>query len=128
MKIDPILAVKNVPKSSTWYQSIFDWNSMHGGNEFEVLTNAQDEVMLCLHKWGEHNHPTMMDSEMKNGNGIILYFRVENINSIRDKLKRHAHLVETEIALSQNSGKKEFSLRDPDGYFIIIAEHHNYQG
>jgi len=128
MKIDPILAVKNVPKSSTWYQTIFDWSSIHGGDEFDVLTNAQDEVMLCLHKWGEHNHPTMMDSNIENGNGLILHFRVENITSIREKLRTLTHPVETEMALSPNSGKKEFSLKDPDGYFMIIAEYHNYKG
>ena len=36
--------------------------------------------------------------------------------------------VEDEIQLSPNSRRKEFSLRDPNGYYITIAEFHKYEG
>lgn len=36
--------------------------------------------------------------------------------------------VEEDIHLNPNSTKKEFSLRDPDGYYLTITEFHTYEG
>ena len=63
MKVDPIIAVKNVEESSAWYQAVFDCSSMHGGNNFDVLVAKDGAVFICLHKWGEHDHPTMKKSK-----------------------------------------------------------------
>lgn len=126
-KLDTIIAVKDVEASSAWYQCVFGCKSIHGGREFDVLTTDSDEVLICLHKWGEHDHPTMSNST-NSGNGLILYFRSENLEEVRQNVENLGHSVESEISLSTNSQKKEFSLRDPDGYFIIIAEKHNYNG
>lgn len=128
MKIDPIIAVNDVALSSEWYQSIFGWRSKHGGEEFDVLIAESDEIVLCLHKWGEHDHPTMMNSEVKPGNGIILYFRMDNIDEIRLKLKSIKYSVEREIDLNENSHKREFSFRDPDGYYLTLSDYHDYEG
>ena len=89
MKVDPIIAVKDVEASSKWYQSVFGLRSMHGGNEFDILVDKKDEVLLCLHKWGEHDHPTMQTSNMTTGNGLILYFRTENLEQIREKFQEY---------------------------------------
>ena len=35
---------------------------------------------------------------------------------------------EDDIHLNPNSTKKEFSLRDPDGYYLTITEFHKYEG
>lgn len=126
MKVDPIIAVKDVEKSSTWYQNVFECISNHGGSEFEILTNKEGEVQLCLHKWNTHDHPTMQLPSNSPGNGFILYFRVDDLHNIWKNVTRINHPVENEIALNPNSRKEEFSIRDPDGYFIIVSEFHNY--
>lgn len=126
MKIEPILAVKNVKESSVWYQSVFNWRSRHGGEEFDVLVDEDDVVMLCLHKWGAHDHPTMSDSSETSGNGLILYFRLKEIESLFAKLQAMNYPLESDLTVSPNSGVKEFSLRDPNGYFITIADFHTY--
>lgn len=128
MRVDPIIAVKDVELTSLWYQSIFGWKSKHGGTEFDVLIGNDDEIMLCLHKWGEHDHPTMMNDNILPGNGLILYFRVEKIDNIRQKLSEMEYLVVNEIHISKNSMKREFSLRDPNGYYLTIAEFHLFEG
>jgi len=128
MKVDPIIAVKNVEESSKWYQSIFDCRSTHGGNEFDILVSKNNDVLLCLHKWGEHDHPTMKSADNGFGNGLILYFRTENMEQIRENLRKIDYAIEEEIQWSPNSRKKEFSLRDPDGYYITVAEFHKYEG
>lgn len=81
IRIDPIIAVKDVEASSKWYQQVFGFRRAHGENEeFAVLVSENDEILLCLHKWGAHEHPTMTNPNIASGNGLILYFRTENIN------------------------------------------------
>lgn len=126
--IDPIIAAKDVEASSKWYQTVFDCRSMHGGNEFDILVSENDEILICLHKWGEHEHPTMINPNITAGNGLILYFRSENIDEIRQNVDKIGGSIEEDIHLNPNSMKKEFSLRDPDGYYLTITEFHKYEG
>jgi len=121
MKIDPIIAVKNVEESSKWYQG-----SKHGGDEFDVLVTQEDEIFICLHKWGAHEHPTMKNPNISPGNGLILYFRTENMEEIRQNLKEIGHAIEEEIQLNPNSRKREFSMIDPNGYYLTISEFHKF--
>jgi len=127
-KLDPIIAVISVESSSKWYQSVFGCRSLHGGKVFDILVSENDEILLCLHKWGEHLHPTMTNSAVTPGNGLILYFRTENMNIIRQNLEEIGGVVEEDIHLNPNSLRKEFSFRDPDGYYLTITEFHKYEG
>lgn len=125
-KLDPIIAVKDVDASAKWYEKIFGFKRTHGGNDFAVLVTENDEIILCLHKWGEHQHPTLTDQNKTIGNGLLLYFRTDNLEVIRKKVAEQGCLIEQEIHLNQNSLQKEFSLRDLDGYFLTITEYHEY--
>ncbi|WP_346239341.1 VOC family protein [Niabella insulamsoli] len=127
-KIDPIIAVKDVNQSSIWYQRIFGCQRTHGGDEFSVLVDSGGEVLICLHKWGEHDHPTMKSLDGASGNGLILYYKTDSLDEIRHKLRDMNYPVEKEIAVNSNSTKREFSLRDPDGYYLIVTEYHKYEG
>lgn len=127
-KLDPIVAVKDVEASSKWYQAIFGCMSMHGGKEFDILVFENNEVLLCLHKWGAHGHPTMTDPDITPGNGLILYLRTENMNEIRQNAEKAGALIEEDVHLNPNSRNMEFSLRDPDGYYLTITEFHLYEG
>src|SRR5688572_18621900 len=129
MKIDPIIAVKDVEASSNWYQQVFECRRIHGGNEaFAVLVSENDEVLLCLHKWEAHNHPTMTNPGIAPGNGLILYFRTDSMSATRKNVEKIGVIVEEDIHLNPNSLKMEFSIRDPDGYFLTITEFHKYEG
>jgi len=128
MKPDPILGVKDVLETSSWYQTIFDCKSMHGGDEFEVLVTKENDIFICLHKWGAHEHPTMKDPNITPGNGLILYFRIANMEVVRQNLKNMDYPVEEEIQLNPNSGKREFSVIDPNGYYLTISEFHKFRG
>ena len=128
MNIDPIIAVKDVEASSIWYQKIFGFKRTHGGNDFAVLKSEDDEIVLCLHKWGEHSHPTMTNPNITPGNGLIFYFRTKNMNTIWQNVGKIDCIVEQDIHLNPNSLKKEFSIRDLDGYYLTITEFHKYEG
>ncbi len=128
-KIDPIIAVKDVNASARWYQSVFGCRRTHGGDDFAVLEDNLGEILLCLHRWGEHGHPTMHNSNVTPGNGLILYYKTENIYGIRQNVDKLAsYPLEEDIHVNPNSLRKEFSLRDPDGYYITITEYHEYEG
>ncbi|MEO6914832.1 MAG: VOC family protein [Chitinophagaceae bacterium] len=126
--IDPIIAVKDVELSSKWYQQVFGFIQSHGGQSFSVLSSTKDDIVLCLHKWGDHDHPSMSNPDITPGNGLILYFRTENMNGIRENVEGMGASVQEEIHLNPNSLKNEFSLRDPDGYYLTITEFHRYDG
>ena len=129
VKLDPIIAVKNVEASAKWYQQVFGFKRAHGESDrFAVLVSEQEEVMLCLHSWGDHDHPTMTNPAIAPGNGLILYFRTSDINVIRQNIEKMNAQMEEEEHINPNSLKKEFSLRDLDGYYLTITEYHEYDG
>ncbi len=125
-RLDPIIAVKNVEASAEWYCKIFGFNNAHGGNHFAVLTNEDNEIMLCLHAWEMDNHPTMQNQNITAGNGLLLYFRTHDWKDVTKNLEKIGWKIEEEIHLNTNSLKQEFSFRDPDGYFITVTEFHTY--
>ncbi len=70
----------------------------------------------------------MTNKNITPGNGLILYFRTNNINSIRQKVELMGIAVEEDIHLNPNSHKSEFSVKDIDGYYLTISEYHEYEG
>ena len=127
-RLDPIIAVKDVEASSKWYQKIFGFKSNHGGDHFSVLVSDDNEIILCLHKWNEHNHPTMTNPNITVGNGLLLYFRTENMDMIYQNAIKAGCVIEEEVHLNPNSLRQEFSFRDLDGYFLTVTEFHKYEG
>ena len=127
-RLDPMIAVKDVEASAAWYKEIFNFKNDHGGKHFSVLVSDDNEIVLCLHKWEEHNHPTMKDPEIRPGNGLLLYFRTDAMNIIYQNALKAGCAIEEEIHLNKNSLRKEFSFRDPDGYFLTVTEFHKYEG
>jgi hypothetical protein len=125
IKTDPIIAATDVEASSKWYQTLFGCKC-HGADKFKTLTDEYGSVLLCLHKWGEDQHPTMMDASITPGNGLILYFRTGNLEKIRENAENLGARIEEDIHLNPNSGKEEFSIRDLDGYYLTITRYHDY--
>jgi predicted enzyme related to lactoylglutathione lyase len=121
-RLETIIAVKDVAKSSKWYQDLLNLKSNHGGDSFEMLANENETVILCLHKWDEHDHPTMKDPSIEVGNGLILYFRVSDLNEVWERATKLSLDYEQEPHLNENSGQQQFSLRDLDGYYLMISE------
>ena len=127
-KLDPIIAVKNVEASAQWYQEIFLFRKVHGGDNFSVLVSEDNNIVLCLHKWEEHNHPTLNNPGIPAGNGLLLYFRTDNLNEIYQNAIKAGCVIEEDVHVNPNSLKQEFSFRDPDGYFLTVTEFHEYNG
>lgn len=129
VKLDPVIAVKDVDASAKWYEQIFGFkNSSPEGHGFAVLKSETNEIVLCLHKWEMDNHPTMKNSSITPGNGLILYFRTKNMDTIYQSVIKAGCVLEEDIHLNPKPMKKEFSFCDPDGYFLTVTEFHVYEG
>lgn len=121
MRTEPIIAVEDVEKSSNWYQRLLQCKSGHGGPTFEILLNEQGEQILSLHKWGDHDHPTLSNPDITVGNGLILYFVVDDLDLIWKNAESLNAKIEKTPHINPNSGRREFSIRDIDGYYLSIC-------
>jgi catechol 2,3-dioxygenase-like lactoylglutathione lyase family enzyme len=123
-RIWTIIGVSNVPSSFKWYQSLFGQPATQPSHAyFGQILDSDGTVLLCLHQWGAHEHPSLMNQDGATpGNGLLLFFRVDDFDV---SLKRARALVarfEKEPHANPNTRTQEFSLRDPDGYYVTISE------
>jgi len=121
IKTEPIIAVQDVELSSMWYQKLLNCKSGHGGKIFEILTDEKGAQILSLHKWGEHGHPSLLGPNVGNGNGLIIYFLVDNLGQVWEHALALNAPIEQRPHLNENSGRMEFSIRDLDNYYISIC-------
>ena len=78
--------------------------------------------MLCLHQWGAHEHPSLMSpDEASPGNGLLLFFRVDDFDMALKRARALVARFEEEPHVNPNTQTREFSLRDPDGYYVTIS-------
>lgn len=127
-RIDPIVAVKDVEASAAWHMRILGLQNLHGGAHFATLAAPDGEFVPCLHAWGAHEHPTMLDPRTTPGNGLIPYVRTACLQEARKAVQEMDWKVEEGAHLNPNSRKREFAARDPDGYHVIFTEQHEYEG
>ena len=53
-----ILGVGDVPRSFKWYQALFGQPATLPAHDyFGQILDSDGTVLLCLHKWGAHEHP-----------------------------------------------------------------------
>jgi catechol 2,3-dioxygenase-like lactoylglutathione lyase family enzyme len=118
-----IVGVKNVPHSFDWYQSLFGQpKSSPSHDYFGQIVDPDGTVLLCLHQWGAHEHPTLMSPDAASpGNGLLLFFRVDDFDAALERARDLVAPFEEEPHQNRNTGTMEFSLRDPDGYYVTIS-------
>ena len=118
-----IIGVSDVPGSFKWYQSLFGQPETSPGHDyFGQILDTDGTVLLCLHQWGAHEHPTLMSpDEAPPGNGLLLFFRVDDFDMSLKRARALVDQFEEEPHLNPNTQTMEFSVRDPDGYFVTIS-------
>ena len=55
------------------------------------------------------------------GNGLLLFFRVDDYDQAVIRARTLVTEFEEEPRENPNTGTMEFSVRDPDGYFVTIS-------
>jgi catechol 2,3-dioxygenase-like lactoylglutathione lyase family enzyme len=118
-----IIGVRDVPRSFKWYQSLFGQSPTRPAHPyFGQLLDSDGTVLLCLHEWGIEDHPSLVSpGEGTPGNGLLLFFRVDGFDSALRGARALAPRVEEDPHVNPNTRTKEFSLRDPDGYYVTIS-------
>jgi catechol 2,3-dioxygenase-like lactoylglutathione lyase family enzyme len=122
-RIWTIIGVRDVSGSLEWYQSLLGIpRSAPAHDYFGQVLDADGTVLLCLHSWGEEEHPPLMSPEhAQPGNGLLLFFRVDDYDSALPRARALVARLEEEPHRNPNTGTMEFSLRDPDGYFVTVS-------
>ena len=118
-----IIGVADVARSYKWYQSLFGQPVSRPAHDyFGQILDADGTVLLCLHEWGAHEHPTLVSPDRAEpGNGLLLFFRVDDFD---EALLRASSLVghlEEEPRMNPATGTREFAVRDPDGYYVMVS-------
>jgi predicted enzyme related to lactoylglutathione lyase len=55
------------------------------------------------------------------GNGLLLFFRVDDFDVARERARALVDRFEEEPHVNPNTQTREFSLRDPEGYYVTIS-------
>jgi len=95
-----IIGVADVARSFNWYQRLF----------------GQAETAPV------HDHPTLTSAgRAEPGNGLLLFFRVDDFDAALARARKFNGRLEVEPRLNPATGTREYALRDPDGYYIMIS-------
>jgi len=118
-----IIGVGDVPRSFRWYQSLFGQPEASPAHDyFGQILDSDGTVLLCLHAWGAHEHPSLTSPAVATpGNGLLLFFRVDDFDMALARARALGGRLEEEPHVNPNTGTEEFSLRDPDGYYVTIS-------
>ncbi|HEX9389288.1 MAG TPA: VOC family protein [Anaerolineales bacterium] len=110
--------VKNLNKTASFYEALGFEIRKRESNHITVYSNWFWIDFVAIGK--DERTKSKAGVELSNkGAGISLYLSVENVDEF------HTYLVSKKLKLSskpqdQSWGNREFTLRDPDGYNLVI--------
>jgi len=118
-----IIGVRDVPVSFKWYQALFGQpETLPAHDDFGQIVDSDGTVLLCLHEWGAHEHPPLTSPDLGTpGNGLLLFFRVDDFDLTLQRARTLVARFEEEPHVNPSTHTSEFSLRDPDGYYVSIS-------
>lgn len=118
-----IIGVTDVARSVAWYQLLLGLPMTQPAHDyFGQVVDTDGTVLLCLHGWGDHEHPSLLSPDAAEpGNGLLLFFRVDDFDQALASARSLGAEFEDEPSVSPNTGTREFALRDPDGYYVMVS-------
>ena len=122
-RIWTIIGLRDVRSSFAWYQSLLGVPpTVPAHDDFGQIVDADGTVLLCLHEWGAHEHPSLTSpARAQPGNGLLLFFRVDGFETALTSARALVSRLDEEPHVNRSTGTMEFSLRDPDGYYVTIS-------
>jgi catechol 2,3-dioxygenase-like lactoylglutathione lyase family enzyme len=120
-----VIAVRDVAKSFAWYQALFAHAATSPVHDyFGQIVDSDGTVLLCLHEWGAHDHPSLKSPDRATpGNGLLLFFRVDDFDVVLQRARGLVARLADEPRVNPNTRTMEFSLLDLDGYYVTISAH-----
>src|SRR5437588_11260706 len=113
-----IIGVSDVPGSFKWYQLLFGQpETSPNHDDFGQILDTDGTVLLCLHQWGAHEHPSLMSPDHGTpSNGLLLFFRIDDFYMAIQRARGLVTRLEEEPHDNPSTQTRELSLRDPAGY------------
>lgn len=123
MRTEPMIACRSVRASSAWYCELFEATHDHDSDEFDRILRG-GRLLLMLHHWGGEEHgASLFDPDAGPvGNGVVLWFLVEDLGEIYQRAVAMGATIVEKPHDNPMAHWREFSMRDPDGYTLAIAE------
>src|SRR5207253_4650570 len=117
-----IIGVNDVATSFKWYQSLFGQPETQPEHDyFGQLLDSDGTVLLCLHQWGAHDHPSLTSPDTATpGNGLLLFFRVDDFDMALKRARAVVARLEEEPHANPHTPTHEFTLPHPDVYYGLI--------
>ena len=118
-----IIGVGDVARSFNWYRSLFGQPPAAPAHDyFGQICDEDGTVLLCLHRWGDHDHPSLTSAKRAEpGNGLLLFFRVNDFDESLSRARSLVAQLDSEPETNPATGTREFALRDPDGYYVMVS-------
>ena len=125
----PMLVCASVPDSSAWYQRVLGLVSAHGGDEYDQLAAVGPDgpmIVLQLHHESDEHEFLADPAQPRGGNGVALWFETTSYGKSLETLRvaMDAGVAVTVLEddhVNPTANHREFWLRDPDGYLVVVA-------
>ncbi len=131
----PIIAVSDVAASARWYMELLGARQTHpGATVFDQVVDEDDAVLLCMHCWGpsgpkgDHHWPTLATPSVDAGNGLLLWFVVDDFEAAWERARRLGTAIEEEPNADNGTGMRAFVIQDLDGYHVAVNEARSPEG
>jgi hypothetical protein len=130
MRAQPLILCRDVQKSSRWYQRLLGCVGGHGAAEYERLWDPRhhtskwgsDGLILQLHDWhADHHHGPIGDPSQPIGNGILLWFEVDDFQEVVARASQLKAPVVRNVHVNPNAQHLELWIKDLDGYTVVVA-------
>jgi catechol 2,3-dioxygenase-like lactoylglutathione lyase family enzyme len=123
MAFEPMLFVDDVQASSQWLQALLGLRSAHGGPEYEMLVDADKQLVVRLHHADAEEHSgERLPAGAPRGAGVLLYFRSPDVRAAYAAAQAMNAVCEGAPTFIRLAGHTEFVVRSPDGYAIAIYQ------
>ena len=121
MQSTTMLFVKDVEKSSKWFQDFLGVKSGHGGPEFEMLL-ADDKLFLQLHLIEEGHHDHEVSTADPLGHGVVVVVYIEDAATLFEKAQALNLEILSELHFNEIAHMHEFVVKEPNGYSLMLCQ------
>ncbi len=124
VKSQPLIAVHDVRASSRWYCTLLGADALpeHEHRNGYDRIKCGDELVLQLHAWDIEDHPNLVSPGAgPHGRGVLVWFEVEAFDDVVMRAQQMGAECVLEAFFNPAPSHRELWLRDPDGYFVVIA-------
>ena len=122
-----MLVVDSVDRSREFYRDVVGLDAQHGGDEYEQLFHDGELVMQLHAADEEDHHGPLTDPEVPVGNGVLVWFEVRDFDAAVERARGAKAPVVREVEVNPNAEQREFWIKDPDGFTVVLAGPSDYR-